>query len=108
MTKCLEELPEWIDEFRWDQFKIHRKALGPKKMTDYAEYLIVERLRKFKEEGYDPNILLDVAIERGWKGIFIPHDMKKNKTRGAWGLDPDHQIQIALEEFKKGKDVKLN
>ena len=107
MSKCLEELPEWIDEFRWDQFKIHRKSMR-KKLTDYAEYLLVEKLRKFREQGYDPNELIDHAILQGWQSVFIPHDMKKNKTRGAWGLDPDHQMQIALEEFKKGKDVKLN
>ena len=107
MTKCLEELPEWIDEFRWDQFKIHRKSMR-KKLTDYAEYLLVEKLRKFREQGYDPNELIDHAILQGWQSVFIPHDMKKNKTRGGWGLDPDHQMQIALEEFKKGKDVKLN
>ena len=107
MTKCLEGLPEWIDEFRWDQFKIHRKSMR-KKLTDYAEYLLVEKLRKFREQGYDPNELIDHAILQGWQSVFIPHDMKKNKTRGAWGLDPDHQMQIALEEFKKGKDVKLN
>tara|TARA_R100000365_G_C2670571_1_gene19955 strand:+ start:51 stop:374 length:324 start_codon:yes stop_codon:yes gene_type:complete len=107
MTKCLEELPEWIDEFRWDQFKIHRKSMR-KKLTDYAEYLLVEKLRKFREQGYDPNELIDHAILQGWQSVFIPHDMKKNKTRGAWGLDPDHQMQIALEELKKGKDVKLN
>ena len=108
MTKCLEELPEWIDEFRWDQFKIHRKSMR-KKLTDYAEYLLVEKLRKFREQGYDPNELIDHAILQGWQSVFIPHDMKKNKTRGGYaGLDPDHQMQIALEEFKKGKDVKLN
>ena len=108
MSKCLEELPEWLDEFRWDQFKIHRKSMR-KKMTDYAEYLIVEKLRKFKDEGYDPNQLIDIAIEKGWQSVFIPHNMKKSKIRGNWvGLDPDHQMQIALQDFKKGKNDKLN
>ena len=107
MSKCLEELPEWIDEFRWDQFKIHRKSMR-KKMTNYAEYLIVEKLRQFKEQGYNPNELIDIAIEKGWQSVFIPHDMKKIKTRGAWGLDPDDQMRKALSDLKKGKDVKLN
>lgn len=104
MSKCLEELPEWLDEFRWDQFKIHRKSMR-KKMTNYAEYLLVEKLRKFKEQGYDPNELIDHAILQGWQSVFIPHDMKKSKTRGGWGLDPDHQIQQATDDFLKGKNV---
>ena len=104
-TKCLEELPEWIDEFRWEQFKIHRNQMR-KKMTSYAEFLMVEKLRKFREEGYDANELLDLAIERGWQSVFIPPDMKKNKTRGGYaGLDPDQQMEIAMKDLKKGKYV---
>jgi len=29
----------------------------------------------------------------------------KNKTRGGWGLDPDHQIEQATEDFLKGQNV---
>ena len=65
-----------------------------------------EKLRKFREEGYDANELLDLAIERGWQSVFIPPDMKKNKTRGGYaGLDPDQQMEIAMKDLKKGKYV---
>ena len=103
-TKCLEELPEWIDEFRWEQFKIHRNQMR-KKMTSYAEFLMVEKLRKFREEGYDANELLDLAIERGWQSIWVPKAMQKVKTRGGFGLDPDQQMEIAMKDLKKGKYV---
>ena len=103
-AKQLQELPEWIDEFIWEQFKLHRKQMR-KKMTNYAEYLIVEKLSKFRDEGYDPNELLNIAIEKSWMSIYIPHDMKKIKTRGGFGLDPDQQMEIAMKDLDKGKYV---
>ena len=34
---------------------------------------------------------------------------EKGKTRGNWaGLDPDHQMKIAIDEFEKGEYGKLN
>ena len=109
MKKFLDELPEWIDPVVWEQYQIHRKTIK-KPMSDYAEYLCVIKLEKAKEQGHDPNELINTTIEKGWQGIVVP-DKPANqipKTRGAWGLDPDHQMQIALEELKKGKHVKLN
>ena len=108
MTKCLEELPEWIDPVVWEQYQIHRKTIK-KPMSDYAEYLCVIKLEKAKEQGHDPNELINTTIEKGWQGIVVP-DKPANqipKNRDVW-LNPDHQMQIVLEELKKGKDVKLN
>ena len=108
MKKFLDELPDWIDPIVWEQYQIHRKTIK-KPMSDYAEYLCVKKLEKAKDDGHDPNELINTTIEKGWQGIVIP-DKPANqipKNRGAW-LNPDYQMQIALEEFKKGKDVKLN
>ena len=77
--------------------------LGKNKILNHlSTKRIINRLIKFKDEGYDPNEIIDAAIENGWTSVFVPSEMKqeKSKTRGAWGLDPDHQMQIALEEFK--------
>ena len=108
MKKFLDELPDWIDPIVWEQYQIHRKTIK-KPMSDYAEYLCVKKLEKAKDNGHDPNELINTTIEKGWQGIVIP-DKPVNqipKNRGAW-LNPDYQMQIALEGLKKGKDVKLN
>ena len=100
-------LSSWLDAERWEEFQEHRKAIDRgKKMTPYAEWLIVRKLLRFKEEGYDPNELIDTAIERGWKSIFIPQEMKNSVNKKGWrGLDNDEQMQIAMEDLKKGKYV---
>ena len=111
MSKEPEDIPEWINPDLWDEFKEHRKILGKHKALNHlSTKRIINKLTKFREEGYDPNKILDVAIENGWTSVFITSEMKqdKTKTRGGWGLDPDHQMQIALADFEKGKDVKLN
>ena len=109
MKKFLEKLPDWIDPVVWEQYQIHRKTIK-KPMSDYAEYLCVIKLEKAKEQGHDPNELINTTIEKGWQGIVVP-DKPANQipeTRGGWGLNPDHQMLKALEELKGGKDVKLN
>ena len=111
MTKVwLAELPEWIDPEVWEQYQIHRKAIK-KNMTNYAEYLCVKQLAKARENGHDPNELINTTIEKGWQGIVVPDrpagQSKISEHRGQW-LNPDHQMLKALEELKGGKNVKLN
>ena len=112
MNKIPIVIPDWIKPEIWEEFKEHRKLLGKNKILNHlSTKKIINKLIGFKEQGYDPNEIIDAAIENGWTSVFVPSEMKqeKSKTRGGWvGLDPDHQMQIALEELKKGKDVKLN
>jgi|TARA_R100001530_G_scaffold107829_1_gene75473 hypothetical protein len=107
----LEELPEWIDPEVWEQYQLHRKTIK-KPMSNYAEYLCIKQLDRARKDNHDPNELINTTIMKGWQGIVIPDkpagQSNISPTRGGWGLNPDHQMQIALEEFKKGKDVKLN
>ena len=110
MTKFLEKLPEWIDPLVWDQYQIHRKTIK-KPMSDYAEHLCIIKLEKAKEQGHDPNELINTTIEKGWQGIVVPDRPTEQssiaKHRGQW-LNPDHQMLKALEELKGGNNVKLN
>jgi len=112
MSKEPENIPEWIDSELWDEFKEHRKILGKHKALNHlSTKRIINKLIKFREQGYDPNKILDVAIENGWTSVFVTREMEQsqNKTRGGWaGLDPDHQMKIALEQFQKDENAKLN
>jgi hypothetical protein len=108
MSKETEDIPEWIDPEIWDEFKEHRKLLGKHKALNHlSTKRIINKLIKFRDQGYDPNKILDVAIENSWTSVFVTSEMKnsKNKTRGGWGLDPDHQIEQATEDFLKGQNV---
>ena len=60
------ELRDWLDITIWKEFIIHRNRLR-KPMTYYAERKVLMRMEKAKDEGYDPNVLLDEAIEKGWQ-----------------------------------------
>ena len=114
MTKNAIVIPDWINPDTWEDFKEHRKLLGKNKALNHlSTKKIINKLTKFREQGYNPNEILDSAIENGWTSVFITKEMtnqkEKGKTRGGWaGLDPDHQMQIALREFEKGEHDKLN
>jgi hypothetical protein len=111
MSKTPVIIPDWIKPETWEEFKEHRKILGKSKVLNHiSTKKIINKLTEFKDQGYDPNKILDAAMMNGWTSVFVPSEMKqeKSKTRGAWGLDPDDQMRKALSDLKKGKDVKLN
>lgn len=70
-------LPPWLDVSLWNDFKEHRKACKSK-MTPLAEDRAIKKLSQFKEEGYDPEFIINQSIEMGWKGLFKTNESKKN------------------------------
>ena len=100
------ELPDWLDITIWKEFKIHRNRLR-KPMTSYAERKVLLRMQRAKDEGYDPNLLLDEAIEKGWQTIYPkPRQLSRiydtntapPMYRGSV-LNPDYQEWLANKEF---------
>jgi phage replication O-like protein O len=62
-------LPEWISRNTWDAFlEMRKKKKAP--VTDYAAELIIKKLEAFKNQGADPNGILNQSIEHTWTGIF--------------------------------------
>ncbi len=100
------DIPDWMDPEVWVGFQKHRKLLK-KPMTDRAEFLILKRLEKAKDEGYDPNALLDEAIEKGWQTIYPkPQHLTRYNDSNApppmyrgTVLNPDYQEWLANKEF---------
>jgi len=64
-------LPDWIDPELWKQFLDHRKKLR-KPATAYSQHLLIKKLEKIKEAGFDPEDTINISIERGWQGFFQP------------------------------------
>ncbi len=58
--------PGWIRPDLWQDFKKHRGA----KFTAKAQALILKKLQAFKDEGQDPNAILENSIASDWKGVF--------------------------------------
>lgn len=84
------ELPNWLDEKTWEEFKLHRKNIK-KKMTPQAEKLTIKKLDKFRQSGNDPTSVLEESIANGWQGIFELKEKSKIKD-----------INIYADSFDKG------
>jgi len=68
--------PDWIDLKIWTEYLNMRKKIK-KPMTHYAQELAVKELLKFKDQGYDPNGILETSIQNSWQGLFEPKDEGK-------------------------------
>jgi hypothetical protein len=61
-------------------------------VTDYAAGLILKKLDDFKNQGINPNDILNQSIENTWTGIFPlkeNHDAKTNSRNNGTVLKPD-------------------
>jgi len=61
-------LPKKVTKEVWDEFKKHRTSKKAP-LTNYAEYLMAQKLLELEKEGYDPVDLINKTIEKGWQDI---------------------------------------
>lgn len=64
------DLPEWLPADLWSDWAAHRKALK-NAMTPKAMELSIARLADFREQGFSPGLVINTAIERGWRGLYV-------------------------------------
>jgi hypothetical protein len=73
-------LPDYIDSEAWDGFCEMRKAMGSKApFTEYAKKLTLRKLEDFHRQGYDVNHILETAVERGWRSVFLTADTPRRQ-----------------------------
>lgn len=61
--------PEWVPRELWlDWLQVRRKLRAP--ATDRALALALRDLTDFRAAGEDPAAVLELAISRGWRGLF--------------------------------------
>ena len=93
--------PQWLDLEIWDEFKKHRKKVK-KPMTEFAEKKMLIKLGKLKDEGHDPNKLLEESLINGWQGVFEPKKQAQPKY-----LSADERARLNTswldEEIKKSR-----
>jgi hypothetical protein len=73
------EIPGWLDETVWNQFKENRTFLKSK-MTPLAQTKTINELFKLMQDGHDPTEVMNQSIASGWKGVFGLNDRKPNRT----------------------------
>lgn len=62
-------LPEWIANDSFEAFIEHRKKLKAP-MTNLAQTRLIAELSRLREDGNEPQAVLDQSILNGWKGVF--------------------------------------
>jgi hypothetical protein len=62
-------IPEWISKDLWSDFREFRIRIKAP-LTDRATKNIISELEKFRNEGQDPEAIINQSITRGWRGVF--------------------------------------
>ena len=74
-------LPSFLDIKIWNDYLEMRTKIR-KPATKKAKELIILKLQKLKEQGNNPNKVLEQSIENSWQGVFE----LKNKTKENIGV----------------------
>lgn len=62
-------IPEWIKKETWDSFIEMRKSISAKP-TPKAIILLISKLERLRNEGNDPQKVLEQSIMNNYKGVF--------------------------------------
>ena len=72
------ELPAWLSETHWKDFVEFRKFIK-KPMTEKAKQLMLSKLQKIKDNGFDPILAMNTSIANNWSDIYEPKSNVINK-----------------------------
>ena len=67
------ELPAWVPREAFDGFVEMRQRIR-RPLTDYAKHLIVRKLERLVEDGYDAKEVLEQSILNSWQGLWPIND----------------------------------
>jgi hypothetical protein len=86
-------LPDYIDAELWAAFVEMRQQMKRVPFTPYAQKLVLQKLERFYEFGYDPNESLRESIQRGWRGVFEQGERQMRDQHGRY--------RITVEGFRE-------
>jgi hypothetical protein len=95
------DVPDWLPAEAWNDWCQYRKT-GKGRFTDKAKALSLRTLTKLHDEGHDARALIELAIERGWQGIYAP----RAASAGANGKPPIAQ-QFGSKTYTGTSDDEL-
>jgi len=77
-------LPDWLDQELWSEYKRYRSN-GKNKFTPYAQQLAIKKLTKLREDGNDPNEVIQQTMVCNWSGLFpLKKNSDKKETTEEW------------------------
>lgn len=86
------DIPDWIPRDLWDKYVAQR----PKKPTDHAVEMLIEKLADIQKLGFPPAVVLKESIANGWTGLFVPKGMA---PVGKGGTGRREQIEASNERL---------
>jgi len=96
------ELPEWLSQDLWEQFKEHRVFIKSK-LSLKAEQINLNKLIELHNQGHDHKKLIEESIAHNWKSFYEP----KNGNHPLTGKFSPNTIQTIenLQKFiERGKN----
>jgi len=97
----IPSLPIRIPNELWQEFKRHR-INKKSRLTSYAEKLMIEKLIKYIDQGYDPVELINKTIEAGWQDIK-PEWIYKGKSNPLSGIVSE-KTQRSIKNIQEWMD----
>ena len=94
-------VPSWVDSEAWKGFEAMRIKIR-KPLTERAKGMIITELMNLKDQGHDPNAVLEQSERYAWVGVF---PIKQQQSGGG-----AHVQWYASEAgiIAKGKEIKMD
>jgi phage replication O-like protein O len=86
VKKYIGEIPDWIDLKIWNGFIEVREAKKAVN-SEQAIKVILGKLECWKNEGHDPNEIIQNSIVNSWKGVFKPSAQSGNNKHNFDDVD---------------------
>lgn len=93
-------IPDFIPVEAWAEFKRMRKSIK-KPMTDYAEQLMIKRIKGFVDAGQDAQAILDQSIMNCWQTVY---ELKVEEVRKV----PFSPAQLSIVPTRAGQAWNLS
>lgn len=95
-------LPSWIEPETWQAFLDHRRCIKAP-MSEIAQQRAITMLERLRDEGQNPDAVLNQSIVNGWKGLF---PVKTGSPGAPSAFDSNVRVLHALFGEEDGqKDI---
>ena len=98
--RFLMNLPDWMPEELWDEWVAYRQEDLKKPASERSQKMTLKRLDRLRAT-HCPIKLIELAIEREWRGIFAHEEADHGK-------DKQHTKLSAAERVKAKASARRN
>lgn len=88
------ELPEWLSPALWGEWVEYRRQLKQPIKTQQGITGTLNKLAKFRAQGYSPEVVIREAMANEWRGLYEPKSSSAGRyVRDVNGISqPDNKI----------------